>query len=423
MPSCKLKKWGDIKHNIATLNKPIFDIFENIGCDDVQVYEVNYPYGFLIGDEKYLYLPDEEGNIQNIEAAEYPYMILVEKQLELYLETEQRVIPDCLYEPGNFMPMTVGLTQNDLTLKPSVPFKLVSGARSISMMPLYKNSKEFYSLQRKYNIDNVDAENTMDHFSVFKAISDEIKPDWHSKLYVFTSKFTKKIKTEERWQGLRVYLLKQSIRLNSFNSNAMYIDYALTEILTSKKISMRPFSIELVKQIIFIALGARTAFKPLINDELMPVNALTSAFIDNFKTTTSPVFIGPTINKQLSSEILYLPIPYFQYSINDPKKFRPVFYLHEIYSYIDVILKELGRHKLTQECIYGRMNNDIVLKYYTDRASNNEHVRPIKDIIKDDKRFQLLVERSSSSSVSGLCSLSPFSKALIGIQFNYEQEE
>lgn len=410
------RKWLDIKHNIKALNPEIFEIFEKVGCDDIDVSEATYPYGFLIGDEKYLYLPDENGEIQEIDSENYPYMILAEKTLELYLETEARTVPNYLYSPGDFMPMTIGLTQNDMILKPSVPFKLISGARSISMMSLNKNSKTFYSMQRQYGFDNADAESPDSHFDVFKGISDSISPNWQSKLYIFPSDFSKKLKTDPKWQPLMVYLLRKSIRVESFNTNSIYLDYAITEILTAKKISMRPFSVELVKQILLIALGARIGFKPIVDSTCMPVDELTSAFVRSFKPTTSPIFIGPTCNNNLTEEITYLPIPYFQYSLNDPKKFRPVFYLREVFEYMLVILNELSNHKLTKECVYGRMKDDLELSFYTERAGEGSGILAIKEITLQDKRFAELAKQHNKGNRFGLCSLAPFSKALVGIK-------
>lgn len=409
------KTWADIKSEVQTLNPELVDIFEEIGLDNEVVYEVRYPYGMTIADEHFFYMPDENGNIKKISSDDYPYMVLMDKTLELFLETNTRMVPDLLYQPGNFMPMTIELSPNGLASKPSSPFCLVSGARSISLMPLSTNNNAFYTLKSKHGFVT-DEEDVNGQFEIFKTISNNVNSKWRSRLYVFESLLCKNVRKDPKYRPLLMLLYEQSIRISAFKRNSIYLDYPLTEILTSRNISIRPFSTEIIKQIILIALGVGIGFAPLDNEDKLPLNDLTEEFMSVYASTTTPIFIGPVANVDLDDSISYLPIPYFQHSINDPKKFRPVFYLHEVIRYIATILEDFKRHKLTEECIYSELIDILDLKYYTERGNDDLMILPVKNLVQNDSRFNELERRHMEQCRFGICSKAPFSKALIGIQ-------
>lgn len=408
------KTWRDIKGEVKKLNPVLVDIFEQIGLDDEVVYEVNYPYGATIADENFLYMPDENGKVKKISTKSYPYMILMDKSLELYLETGTRTAPNLIYRPGDFMPMTIELSPNGLASKPNSPFRLVSGARSVSLMPLTTNNHAFYTLKGKHGF--VADDEISNQFEIFKTISNNLNSKWRSKLYIFDTLLCKKVRTEPKFRPLLMMLYEQSIRLNSFNRNSIYLDYAITEILTSRNINIRPFSTEIIKQIILIALGAGIGFGPLDSEQKCPLKELTEEMLSVYTPTTTPIFIGPVSNFSLNDKCYYLPIPYFQHSINDPKKFRPVFYLHEVIRYIPTILEDFKRHKLTEDCIYADLIDILDLKYYTERGNDEMQILPVKDLVNDDSRFQSIEQQHIEPCRFGICSKAPFSKALIGIQ-------
>lgn len=413
-PSRK-KQWIDVKHLIKKLNPEVFEILEAIGIDDEPIYEASYEYGFTISDENYFYFIDESGCIKKYTFDNYPYMFLLEKNLELVLESEARRIPNHVYHPGDFMPMTLDLEYNTFKSKPASPFRLIAGSESVTFMPMIKHGHSFSRLQNAYGIENIDIENTTNHFKVIYKIAQQPECKWRAKLLVFSSDIKSKILSYPSWVKLKLFLYEQTIRLSSFQQNTLYLDYALTEIIARRKLNLRPFTIELIKQIILISIGCSVGFKPLTDESDFPTKFIGNAILPFYNINT-PVFIGPTYGYR-KGEKSYLPISYFQHSLNDPKRFRPSYYLNEIVKNIDTILEDLSHHKLLNECIYQDLHKKLKLLFYSSRTEENSDIRSIKSIGLDDNNFAK-IKNTYPKCKLGIASKSSFSNALISIELN-----
>jgi len=116
--SIKKLKWHEIKEWVSTLNPTIFDAIETMPVDHLFVYQVEYFYGSSILAEGELLLPDDNGNVYPISQAEVseevkkdlgylennfiPLSLVLEGEIEIYLQQDSHVVPLSRYSPGGF---------------------------------------------------------------------------------------------------------------------------------------------------------------------------------------------------------------------------------------------------------------------------------------------------------------------------------
>jgi hypothetical protein len=407
------KDWIDVKQHIKELNLDLYNLIDHIN-PDLPILEMSYSYGQLITDQNYYYHP-ENGEIRKYHTSELPYFLSIDKKVEIFLESISRIIPDTIYSKGDFFPKGSNLGQKEIKTRPESPFLWASGIRNILIAPINEDTTYYSNYKKKYDInDEINPDQYIHHYNIVKHVLEKNKSNWCSRMYAFPHEWQYNISNNKKWLDFKVYLLRQEIELERFRSNLMFLDYALHEIVAQKKISIKSYTLELLREICLVSLGGVPAYCPSIDDQGVPSREFIDDYIRNYSNRYIPV-IYETRYIQDADNCVYIPLHVSNNFLLNSKKVRITLYLNELSEYIDIIFNGLSKHPLTQESDFGKLKSNTKVTVYSSQGSG-KNIKSSDNLVLDDYRFKLLNERYSNLTIDGFNKRSIFNHALISIK-------
>ena len=408
--------WKDIKNSVKNLNHDLFKIIDDIS-PEFPIYRAKYTYGEVISDHKHFYFP-KSANKEPLLSKDSPFCFILDKKLESYLQYKNKVIPHSIYSAGTLIPQNYEIVKyNQIKMRPSDVFYLSSGVRSINILPLHNENEYYDNLAMDFNIDRkLSPRNIVDHHKIITTINDRIKPDWHSDILLFDEKWKHAIFNNKKWEKLKIYILEQSIKVNSSRRNGLYLDHAITDITNDLKVKKKDFSEEMMKYILLTSIGEQIGLKPAVDELGLPVEALTDAFNGSYKPTTTPVIIEPCEYTPSNANYpIYLSIGATTYNLNSQKTLRPLAYLAEISKRLNIFLEEFENHPFTKNTVFAKIKDHMSIKFYSVLGNSDDILESTK-LIDDDDRFKILYNRYKGITQYGFAQKSIFTKALISIK-------
>ncbi|MDF1761022.1 MAG: hypothetical protein P1U40_10835 [Coxiellaceae bacterium] len=410
--------WNDIKHRVEQLNPELFSIIDEI-APPLPIMLVRYPYGITISDPQHYHFP-KAANLTPLSALNSPYCFLLENTVETYLHNKDKIIPGTVFTPGDFFPQNFELNRNIATnVRPSSIFYLASGARNINMMPMYQDNESYRKLARHFKIPaRYSPKNVADHQPILTYVSNAVATDWHCCMLLFDEKWKENIFNNPKWFLLREYIFKQSIKANASKRNSFYLEHAINDTTKARHIKAKPFSMEMIKYILSVALGDTPGMRPATDDTALPMAQITQAFNEIYAPPTTPIIIEPCRHNPLTdSRAVYHSLSAATFNINDPKSFRPLTYLSEIAENLSIYLKAFKKHPFTKATVFGHLSDAIQLDYYS-VLGDAQHIKEASELLNDDSRFNALYETHKEYTNYGFAKRSIFTKALVSVKIN-----
>ena len=179
--------WDAVRTRVLKVAPEFTKLIDGLAPDkSYPLYLAYYPYGELKGDTISTFLPKIDGGNYRITDpsvpkdvgthlgyATTPFGMLLEKNLEYFIDLKDLgiTIPWQLYSPGSFFPLARILqNQSDRVYSPNGLLNVVSGARSVFMLPKIGCSTHHLMLKRHYNVEPQPPKSLYDHWKVFKDI-------------------------------------------------------------------------------------------------------------------------------------------------------------------------------------------------------------------------------------------------------------
>ncbi len=413
--------WNNIKQQVLALNPELYEIIEELKPNNLPITLAKYQYGSVISDDKHFYLPNAQGEIEAKPVNEFPYVFVVDKNIEIYDEKNDRVKSRRIYPPGSIFPFTADINkQGNLSPRPKSIFTITSGIRNLNILSISSNSDAYRKFLKEYNLDNsLQADNHLHHFHIAKGIISALNYNWECTVFMFGKEWKKNIIENPKWYKLNKFMFRQTITKNAFKEHIDFLDDALNDIISDNNIKVKHYTIEAFKQLMLMAFGNYPGFKPSIDNEGIPLDCLTDALINSYQNSIVPIIVESTMQNPSSDN---LPIYHSLWisSSNKMKTFRPTTYLDELAENIDFILESFKSDLYTSSSAYGQLKKVLDYKFYSSLGDNTGTLRESVSLIKDDKRFSDLIKKlnSSSSHDEVFPKRSLFTKALIAISFN-----
>ncbi|MDF1761111.1 MAG: hypothetical protein P1U40_11305 [Coxiellaceae bacterium] len=418
--STKIITWKNVKSRVSELNMPLFNLIEEINPKDLPIFLVKYPYGTTISTDRHYFIPDAKGELKPFDIDKFPYMFVLEKALELYADEKEKNITRQIYTPGSFFPYNFNSSRTGaMSPRPKSVFTLCSGVRNINILPIFKMNDHYKQLSKHFTIDKkLNPGNPDDHFNIALQILKQQKSDWHSSVLVFSDEWTKNINDNPKWLKLKCHLLEQCINKNAYSKNQFLLDHAIHDIIRDNNLKLTSYSIEIIKQMIYIALGDYPGFKPSTDDNALPRSTLVE-LLNNFYLNT-PIIIEPTIQPPKYGNPPIYHALMLSASINRTS-LKSSQRLFEIAENFDAILQELSTHLLTQTAAYGKLNNCLEYRLYSERGGNHKIIKDSLQLLQHDYRFKYR-HANEKENVDEIIKSFPrrslFAKALISLSYN-----
>ncbi|WP_203249785.1 hypothetical protein [Cysteiniphilum marinum] len=381
------RKWSDIRLHIKEINEEIFNLID--GKDyKPPIYEVFYKYGDIISDAENFYLPDENGYVKTLDALEIPFFLSIDKNLEIFLESSDRFIPDTIYYKGDFFPKIAGFSKEHLRTIPKSPYTWVAGLRNIIINPISQITRHYSNYVTTHNLGTqIDPDNPSEHFEILKSVTNNINTKWFYRAYIFPNEWREIIENDSRWTDFRIYLLQRENEVDRFRANTIFLDYALNEIILNQKITIKPYTLELIKQIISISLGFSPSLKPCLDDSGMPSYEFIKDYKNHYSSKSFSFIFEPSYLKT-KDDILYFSISAANsFLVKKKTTIKPIIYLEEIDKSIDIILDGLSKHVLTKDSEYGMLKKHLKLGFYSSQGGKNR-IQKVEIMYKKDHSFE-----------------------------------
>ncbi|MHC0449676.1 MAG: hypothetical protein ACRY3E_06355, partial [Candidatus Lariskella arthropodorum] len=397
-------------------NPTVFEIFDDLNLKD-DFYIVRYNFGEMISDDKYFYLPSNDSdNFTKVDNKDFPYILNLNKTLELYIETDNFIFPEFIYEPGDFFPMTLNISKHAYLSKPASAFNLTAGLRNIISLPICYQGDNYKKLLKFCGINHDPKPNLLtNHFDLIKKIINKMGIEWQSELLLFPIKLSTKFdKYDKQWDAFIEYKNLISNKTNLYKYNSFYLNHAIDEIMINNSIEITSVALEYLKKIFLIATGDVVGWKPLSDDSSFPFVELTDFMMNFYTENVTPIFMGSGMNK-FDNEYIYANIAPISKEIIEKRYYK---YLYEICNNIDFFIKGFLKSKLVENTIYQNFSKNLTLNYYTERGKTDFGIKSISQIINDDYRFDQINSLAMRKHETVLSKRNVFLRALTGIKFS-----
>lgn len=415
--------WSDIKKSVKNLNQPFYESIESVSpSNDLALLKVQYPYGFKISDHKGFYLPDGYQNF--LEGSGFdksaPLSFVLENQVQYYLDTPHNHMPWRIHFPGDYYPTTVNVElENQTRFYPRSIFSVTAGIRDVTLLSLHGNTRDFYNLRHKYSIPaSISPSNPLDHFEIFKRIINHEKIAWYSTVLVFSKEWQKKIYYDKKWWPLKKYLLENSLRINSFSRSVQYLDQAIYDITRSMDYKFRPHVHEIIRQLLFIAVGQLPGFRPATNNQGFPTKEVSEALKSSTRELlTLPVIMQASMMKpENRKQFIYNSISYNTSTKYDLKS-TPNQYLSEIMLHLKEYLQHFQEHLITKGTVYDNLYHQLNVIPCSTRGSNKHNIKKCIEMYEIDKSFWHCRDTLRLNSRYGAPINAQFCKGFIGLKW------
>lgn len=422
-PRAEKTCWSEIKHKVKELN-PLF--YENLAAvnpsDDLRLLIVKYPYGFKMSDEKAFYMPKGyedylDGNGFDKKA---PLTFVLENQVEYFFDTSHNHVLWKVHSPGSFFPVTLNV-ELDGTRRfyPQSIFTVTSGVRDITLLSLHGTTNDYYNLRRKYEIPaEVSPSNPLHHFKIFKRIIEAEQIEWHSTVLLFAKEWQDELYNNPKWWPFKQFLLENSIRVNSCHRSMIFLDNAIHDITRSMDFKFRPYTHEIIKQILLIATQETPGFKPATGNEGFPVDDVSLALKNSSRELLSyPIFMqAAMMTHDNKNDFIYNSITY-NTSTKYEQKLNPNTYLNEIMMHLKDYLFYLTDHRLTEGTIFANLHNLLEVFPCSTRGSTTHKIKKCMEMYEIDKSFWYPRDTLKLSARYGAPINAQFCKGFLGLRW------
>jgi hypothetical protein len=380
--------------SILNLLPDIFiDQINKLNSFDTNVLYMGFSYGkTIINQGNYLIhsAVDETIIDKYFGTNKFPLSMNLSKNIEEYILSHEIYSSKRLIKDSSF----IGI-EPKLNLGHSYPFQTISsGARNTFLLPRVSEKKANKRMFHALNIDNkakipTDYNN---HFEVFELIaSNNLTPNlWQSDLIVFSPDWVNHMANS---MDFREYF-----SVMSYQDSLVYHSYVKFQILwqhfmlcANKKnfISLlTPFLLDIIKQLLLIAIKAIPGYAPVISEKIAPLQSIQTSYLEYYGLEYNPTVISlqylepnkPVYYSLQKLESTMSSINYDRRSaLQDMLKIKDA-----IYGFFDMLHKD-------SSIIFFELKN-VKFDFFHIKGSTNQGLNEINSLIVDDERFQMIGE-------------------------------
>jgi len=323
--------WNDVREDVTKVNPELAHIIDNLAPDNSYIlYRLKYPFGKMIFNNGIVNIANRFHQLasikdysvldtvkKNLTYRIIPMGLVLDKSIEIYIETMARVIPLTIVRPGQLF----GVWE---TFDPPKSYfnrtawTITSGGRSLFFLQNISEASKFKKIKKMFGLRAPIPKSFKDHWQTLIKIyqSPYFKTEWESDILFFTKKWQERLNTKNDWITLQNYLYKvcwEQSRFWRLASMWTFIWQQFAQELKAKNIAYSPYQLETVKHIITCGVGALPIFKPLDqSNDLAPVTAFKEIFAKQYESNYFPTLMG-TFHFSM-----HVPNTFGYYSINEP---------------------------------------------------------------------------------------------------------
>lgn len=373
-----------------------------------KLIRVKFPFGAKIVENGQMNFPIKPGcfipltnpqlpeNIRaNLGYSNVPLGILVKNNLEIYRELDDRIFSVAIANPG----IDMGIWEH---FGSSTPYSIVSGARSIYMVPRISVASLHKKLKKKFNISSPIPKRSLDDWSVFKdLVNNQITNiPWYSELLLLTKEWVAPLnekKISYPWLVFKKLLLEKGWIHSSIGRKKVIFDIlwqVISQNLNYKGQKTNPYIIDTMKHLLFIIMGALPASAPFDGNEAIgPLNQIQEIYTNEYGLSNyAPTIMVPSIFSLDNKLPVYYSMQNPTLLESTPKSKLVTSNMDDLREIRDLINYFIQEGLNTTLKIDNRPLIDVLQKvcfefFHGDRFAYGQVIHPTSDLVKMDKRF------------------------------------
>lgn len=291
--------WEEARKSVKAAEPELADIIDNWQARHSFI-RARYNYGDKVLKEGVLYLTDKMGLSHPIHSAavseeikdqlsysNMPLGIITAGSNEVFLETDERVIPLAFFKPGVIMGLWESLEEKESYHLKQI-WDVTAGARTIFMLPSISQRVPHEQLKKHYRVKRSVPSTLYDHHQVFMQIiqSQNFKQAWTHEIIFIGKDWLTPNNKDIGWLRFHNYLLKKAWQLSAYYRNKTTFDriwLVFNQELEAKGIKVNQHLIHILKQIIAISIGAAPGLRPIVKTEVAaPAATLQKIYLNTY---------------------------------------------------------------------------------------------------------------------------------------------
>jgi len=430
--------WKDIRERVVKIEPKFAKIVDGLNPGkDLPLYVAYYPYGMTIADPNYFYLPSMGKNAFKLTDIDVPQEIIsdlgyatrslplgmvLEKNIELFIDMRKISLPWLLYNPGTLFPFakTLARTSNRV-YAPNNVLTMVSGARSTFMLPNIGCASNHTFLKSDYNVQALPPKYLHEHWRVFKEIanSNTAKCNWRSCLLFFSEAWLTKLE-DPTWLPLKLHLHELAWNFFEYRRNNLYYEMAFSIIQKNRNLKPNPYLADTARHLFATALGAVPGYAPAVDEQSLPLKIIQDAFVNSYRLPKSaPIVMHPT---NFSFESDKYPVYYslqhpatHVFSPKSRKNSSTLLEMRELAHIMDAIITGFSENNFyCSDTVIAEVAKIMKVNYFHNELDSHKIILPSSEIVTLDPRFEY-AQYQSIAEGSTFASNAPFVRGCISI--------
>ncbi len=400
--------WASIRERVLRLNPNLAEVIDEINPSKKHPFFIaSYPYGAKIVDSGCFYLPLKQGDlVSSLDSkipesiatrvcyADIPLCLTLSNSNEVFVETEQRVVPLNFFHPGDLF--GVFEVMNQITKIHSKPaWSITAGARTTFLLPRISDAMGHNRMRKEFHISAEPPKNLFAHYDIFRQIAANAKNNtWKNEILIFPKEWFE----DDGHMSTKLYkflltLCWQQLQLfrDTIESNLRWSSFA--EEMGSRNMKPRPYLVDMVKHLISITYGGTVAFIPTTDSSALPVDIVQPAYTNiyklenylptiiqpiKFNSHTQPVYCSLSLSTVLDSSSYYRNAPSIIEDARDLRNLMRIF--------VEAIYR---RHIISKDDPIICTDYDF---FHTEEDMNFQ-INEGRKIVAQDKRFYAFSDR------------------------------
>jgi hypothetical protein len=401
--------WGQVREQVFKVNPTLAGIIDNLSpAEKLTLIKAKYPYGESIFDKGVFKIANDRNEI--VELADksikkelqsqlgysiLPVALVINNSAEVFIESPSRIVPLAYFNAGSIFGLWETFDVKN-ELKPI--WQICAGARSLFMLPKISDSSSHGKLRREYNIKQLAPKTLADQWAIFTQIAKathDVKP-WHTEVIFFTADWNEKFLNDNEWLKLYLHLLRQAWSQtlhwrNKMHFELMWESFAIQAF--SQNIKVKPYIINTVKHLIYIASGAYPGFIPACDETAGPIDCIIKAYLDVYGMSNyCPALMHPAYIRDENVRVYYslqMPTLIENYT-NYAKPASILSELRQIKELMDFIKNDFGvKHNLFENLL-----TQVDFEYHHNDDDPFHEISKTSKLFEVDGRFTCLNNRS-----------------------------
>lgn len=275
--------WKDIRTEVAAVNKDLFNIIEEINpSEQYSLYKASYSFGTKIVDKgKFCF----DSINQELDYSTIPLALIINKSCEVFIENKQEIISLNLLSAGQLFGLFEVLEKQTNTESKQPPWSMTAGARSIFILPKITDMNAHRRVMREYKVDSRPPQSLNEHWQIFTKIAQHADANhpWFCEILFFSGTWLFNQQNNILWSKFNRYLYSQAWIESAYLRNKTVLNLLweiLASSLTSQNLKLKPYLMQIVKQLTAISYGFASGYQSAGKNEMVaPLAAIEDAYI------------------------------------------------------------------------------------------------------------------------------------------------